>query len=199
MNPKFFLNRSEFRKWLEFNHDKVQELWVGFYKKDSKKLSITYPESLDEALCFGWIDSLLKSIDEISYKIRFTPRKPTSKWSATNIKRVEELIQLGLMTEPGIKAFEKRSVQQSGNYSDAQKIVQLDNEYLIKIKANVKAWNFFECLPPAKKKLSIQWVMSAKKEETQLRRLDTLIKSSEEKKLVPPLIIDKRKKIEHLS
>jgi len=194
MNLIFFPKRSDFRKWLENNHDKVKELWVGYYKKNSEKPSITYPESLDEALCFGWIDGLRKSIDEISYKIRFTPRKATSNWSAVNIKKVEELIEHGLMRETGLRVFEKRTEKKSSNYSYEQKIVELKKEYLEKIKANKNAWDFFNSLPPSAKKLSILWIMSAKKEETQLRRLGILIESSEKGEKIPPLIIDKRKK-----
>ena len=194
MEPKFFASKSDFRKWLENNYNKEQVLWVGYYKKATSKPSITWPESVDEALCFGWIDGLRKSIDEISYKIRFTPRKPTSNWSKVNINRVKELIALDLMKPPGIEAFEKRIEKNAHNYSYEQNTVQLKKEYLEKIKTNKKAWDFFELLPPSAKRLSVLWVMSAKKEEIQQRRLDILIESSEQGQKVSPLIIDKRKK-----
>src|SRR5258705_13612293 len=117
MTPRFFKTPSAFRKWLAANHAKSKELWVGFYKKDSQKQSITWPESVDEALCFGWIDGIRKSIDEISYTIRFTPRKPRSIWSAVNIRRAKALAAQELMQPAGLRAFEARQENRSGIYS----------------------------------------------------------------------------------
>ena len=187
MEPTFFKKPSEFRKWLDKNHDREKELWVGFYKKASKIPSITWPESVDEALCYGWIDGIRKSIDDVSYKIRFTPRRPTSIWSAVNIERMEELKSLGLVKAPGLAAFDERQVERSKIYTYERANVVLDQEYEKKIKANKKAWAFFEALAPSYKKNSIHWVMSAKKEETRLRRLEILIKSSEEGQKIPQL------------
>src|SRR5213595_1464232 len=121
MNPKFFKTPSAFHKWLAANHSTAKELWVGFYKKSSGKPSITWPESVDEALCFGWIDGLRKSVDENSYRIRFSPRRPTSIWSAVNIKRVDKLTGQGRMRPAGLQAFAKRKEYRSGIYSYEQR------------------------------------------------------------------------------
>ena len=192
IKPKFFAQQSDFREWLERNHNAAQELWVGYYKKATGIPSITWPESVDEALCFGWIDGIRKSIDEKSYMIRFTPRNPRSNWSAVNIKRVEELTALGLMKTSGIAAFQKRLEKKSAQYSYERKDVKLDAEYEAELKANKKAWEFFQSLPPSAKKPSILWVMSAKREETRLRRLESLIKSSEEGQRIAPLRRNKK-------
>lgn len=180
MEPEFFAQQSDFREWLERNHHKARELWVGYYKKSSGIPSLTWPESVDEALCFGWIDGIRKSIDEKSYMIRFTPRNPRSNWSAVNIKRVEELIALGLMKPSGIEAFQKRLEKKSAQYSYERDNLKLAEEYEAKFRTNKKAWEFFQTLPPSVKKPSTLWVMSAKQEETRLRRLENLIKASEE-------------------
>lgn len=194
MKPKFFKNRNELRKWFEKNHDKEKEIWVGFYKKDSGKANFTWSQSVDQALCFGWIDGIRKSIDEDRYMIRFTPRNPKSNWSAINIKKIKELTKLGLMHPAGIEAFKKREDKRSEVYSFEQDKVKLSKKYELIFKSDKKAWEFFQSLPPSTKKPSIWWVMSAKKEETQLRRLDILIKSSEEGEKVPPLRIGKNEK-----
>ncbi len=141
--PSFFKNQSSFHKWLEKNHGKFSELIVGFYKINSEKPSITYKEALDEALCFGWIDSIRKSIDEESYTIRFTPRNSKSIWSAINIKRVNELKELGLMQPTGLKVFEKRDVRKSNLYSFEREIVKLNGKYDKQFRKNKKAWEFF--------------------------------------------------------
>ena len=125
MKPKFFKTPSDFRKWLRTHHASAAELWVGFYKKDSGKASITWPESVDEALCVGWIDGVRKSVDEISYMIRFSPRRPRSIWSAVNIKRAGELVEQGLMQPAGLKAFEARQEYRSGIYSYEQRTADL--------------------------------------------------------------------------
>jgi len=187
MKPKFFKNQKELRKWFEKNHKNEKEIWVGFYKKNSGKANFTWSQSVDQALCFGWIDGIRKSIDEVSYMIRFTPRNPKSNWSAINIKKISELTKLGLMHPAGVEAFKKREDERSEVYSFEQNIIKLSREYELKFKSNKKAWKFFQSLPPSTKKPSIWWVMSAKKEETQLKRLDTLIKSSAESVIIPPL------------
>ena len=194
MKPTFFRNQKELRKWFEKNHKNEKEIWVGFYKKDSGKANFTWSQSVDQALCFGWIDGIRKSIDEVSYRIRFTPRNPKSNWSAINIKKIKELTKLGLMHPAGIEAFKKREEKRSEVYSFEQNKVKLSKEYELKFKSNKKAWEFFQSLPPSTKKPSVWWVMSAKKEETQLKRLDILIKSSEEGKKVPPLRLGSTKK-----
>ncbi len=129
MSITFFETPAAFGKWLAKNHATVTELWVGFYKKSSGRPSITWPESVDEALCYGWIDGLRKSIDDVSYKIRFSPRKPRSIWSAVNIRRAEFLISEGRMKPDGLKAFEARQENRSGIYSYEQRPEQLDEPY----------------------------------------------------------------------
>lgn len=185
--PKFFATQSDFRKWLEKHHDSAQELWVGYYKRDSGKESITWPQSVDEALCFGWIDGVRKSIDEDSYTIRFTPRRRTSNWSAVNIKRARELKKLGLMMPSGVEAFEKRDKNKAQKYSFERKNVTLARQYERSFRANKKAWEFFLSLAPSTRRPSIWWIMSAKKEETRLKRLDILISSSAAEQLIPPM------------
>ena len=194
MKPTFFKNQKELRKWFEKNYDKRREIWVGFYKKDSGRANFTWSQSVDQALCFGWIDGIRKSIDNDSYMIRFTPRNPKSNWSAINIKKIKELTKLGLMHQAGIEVFKKREEKRSEIYSFEQNKVKLSKTYELKFKSKKNAWKFFQSLPPSTKKPSIWWVMSAKKEETQLRRLDILIKSSEEGEKVPPLRLGSAKK-----
>lgn len=180
----FFKTPSEWRAWLQKNHNKAEELWVGFYKKDSGKPSITWPESVDQALCFGWIDGVRKSLGEISYVIRFTPRKPRSTWSMVNIKRAKELSKLGLMHPVGLEAFNKRDEEKSKLYSYENRTRGLESSYEKKLKANKRAWEFFRLQAPSYQHACTWWVMSAKKEETRLKRLAELIKVSGHKKTV---------------
>jgi uncharacterized protein YdeI (YjbR/CyaY-like superfamily) len=195
MNITFFASSSEFRTWLEENHNTTQELWVGFYKKSSGKPSITWPEAVDEALCFGWIDGQRQSIDDLSYTIRFTPRKPHSIWSAVNIKRAQELARLGLMHPAGLKAFEERDQQKSERYSYEQhQNIKLDPAYEQQFKANYKAWDFFQSKPPSYQQPAIWWVMSARQEETRLRRLARLIEDSQHGRTIPLLTRPSNKK-----
>ena len=178
MKPKFFTNPLKFRKWLEDNHNKKKELIVGFYKKLSGKPGITWPESVEQALCFGWIDGIRKSIDAESYSIRFTPRNPKSNWSAVNIKKVEELKKLGLMKPAGLAAYYRIDKNNSYIYSFEQRIVRFDPRYKEMFKKNKKAWNNFQLQAPYYRKTVTHWVMSAKQEKTRLKRLNTLIKDS---------------------
>ncbi len=194
MQPTFFKNPAEWRQWLNENHNKVEELWLGYYKKNSGKANYTWSESVDEALCYGWIDGLRKSIDEDSYMIRFTPRRPTSIWSAVNIKKVEVLTEKGLMRPAGIKAWENRKKSKSKIYSFEQKAQKLAAEYVKQFKTNSKAWTFYsKKLAPSYKKSSIHWVMSAKREDTRQRRLKILIESSEQEMKIPLLRVSKKK------
>jgi uncharacterized protein YdeI (YjbR/CyaY-like superfamily) len=178
MKPKYFKSQSEFRRWLENNHDKEKELWLGFYKKNSGKPSITYPEALDEALCFGWIDGVRRSLGEDSYIQRFTPRRPKSIWSNVNVRHVERLKQLGRMAPPGLAAYALRTPERTGVYAFENSPHKLAVAYEKKFRANKKAWRFFDQMPPSFKRTCIFWVMNAKHEETRLRRLDSLIESS---------------------
>ena len=178
MQPRFFQTPAAFRKWLAANYQKSKELWVGFYKKDSGKPSITWPESVDEALCFGWIDGVRKTIDDKSYKIRFSPRKPSSIWSAVNIRNVERLIKEQRMKPAGMKAYEARKEYRSGIYSYEQRSPELVEPYAGKFKRNKAAWTFFQAQPPGYRKIMNWWIVSAKQEETRLKRLDKLIEAS---------------------
>src|SRR6266513_4337732 len=178
MKPTFFATPSEFCIWLEEHHHKARELWVGFYKKSSGKPSITWPESVDEALCFGWIDGIRKKIDDESYMIRFTPRKPRSVWSAINIGNVERLLKEKRMEPAGLKAFSARKEYRSGIYSYEQRSPELIEPYLGKLKRNKGAWKFFQAQPPYYRKTMNWWIVSAKQEETRLKRLDKLIEES---------------------
>jgi uncharacterized protein YdeI (YjbR/CyaY-like superfamily) len=174
-NVTFFKTPAEFRKWLLKHHGTAQELWVGFHKKGSGHPSITWPESVDEALCVGWIDGIRKNLDETSYTIRFTRRKNGSIWSAVNIKRAGELIELKRMKPAGLEAFEERREDRSRRYSYEQQGAKLVGDYEEKLKANPAAWQFFKAQPPGYQKVVGWWVMSAKKEETRVRRLERLI------------------------
>jgi uncharacterized protein YdeI (YjbR/CyaY-like superfamily) len=180
----FFNNQEEFSDWLD-EHADASELWLGYFKKSAGRASLTWSESVDVALCFGWIDGIRKSIDEHRYKIRFTPRKATSVWSAVNVNKVNALIQLGKMKPAGMHLFNSRVDAQG--YSAEQRNVPLAREYEEQIKANKLAWLFFNNLAPSYKRDSIWWVMSAKKEETQVKRLGILIASSAAGLTIPTL------------
>lgn len=182
MEIKFFATQAAFRNWLKKNHKKEKELLVGFYKVGSGKPSITWPESVDQALCFGWIDGIRKSVDKESYCIRFTPRKPNSNWSSINIKKVEALNKAGLMTPEGQRAFELRKENKSGIYSHENEPANLDAGYERQFKKNKPAWLFFTEQPSSYKKVVTHWIMSAKQEKTRLSRLEKTIKLSGEQK-----------------
>jgi len=156
-------------------HATRDELLVGYYKKHSDRPSITWPESVDQALCFGWIDGVRKRIDDISYTIRFTPRKRGSIWSSVNINRAQALIELGQMQPAGLKAYEARRENRSGIYSYEQRGVELEEPYNRLLKQDKTAWSFFQEQPPSYRKAISWWIISAKKEETRLKRLQKLI------------------------
>jgi uncharacterized protein YdeI (YjbR/CyaY-like superfamily) len=192
--PIFFPRPAKFREWLEAHHDKLSEQLVGFHKKDSGKPSITWPESVEVALCFGWIDGVRKSIDETSYMIRFTPRKPTSNWSSINIKLVGELTKKGLMHPAGLKAFAARSAKKSGIYAyEQRKDAQLTAQQEKRFRANKTAWEFFRSKAPWYQRVCTYWVISAKKEETKLKRLSLLIEHSQNRRTLPQLTPAKKK------
>ncbi len=179
MKPTFFTKQSDFRRWLEENHKEETELLVGFYKVDSGKPSMTWTQSVDEALCFGWIDGVRKSIDKDSYQIRFTQRKPTSIWSTVNILKIAELKKQGLMQSAGLTSFENRKENKSRIYSYENEEVKFSFEFEKQFKANKKAWEYFNSLALSYRKSSTNWVMSAKQEATQTKRLAELILDSE--------------------
>lgn len=176
MPAQFFRSASEFREWLEHNHRKAPAILLGFYKKQAEKPGITY----QQALCFGWIDGVRKSIDQDSYMIRFSPRKLRSIWSAVNTKRVGELIKLGQMQPAGLNAFGQRLPQNKDRYSYEKGERTLNEDYLAKFQAKKKAWHFFQSQPPGYQRKASWWIMSAKREESRLKRLATLIADSEQ-------------------
>jgi uncharacterized protein YdeI (YjbR/CyaY-like superfamily) len=187
MKVVFFPTPGGFQSWLEESHRHCEELWVGFNKKSSGKPSITYPEAVDQGLCFGWIDGVRKKVNDDAYTVRFTPRKPKSQWSAVNIKKVEKLSAAGRMRPAGIQAFEGAG-DQSRKYSYEQR---KDSSFYKhderRFRANRKAWDFFQAQPPWYRRTATFWVVSAKQEETRQRRLATLIADSERGQPIKPL------------
>ena len=187
-DPTFFAAPADFRAWLMAHHEISQELWVGYHKKESGKASITWPESVKQALCFGWIDGLRKSVDDESYMIRFTPRKRTSNWSEINIRYVAELTEQGLMQPAGLAIFALRSEEKSGVYShEQQQDASLSAEEEQQFCAHPEAWAFFQSKPPSYRKQAIWWVVSAKQEKTRQKRLQTLIEDSAHHRTIAPL------------
>lgn len=173
--PVFFSSKKQFREWLAKNHDKEKELLVGFYKVSSGKPSMTWSESVDQALCFGWIDGVRKSLDAECYMIRFTPRRANSIWSSINIKKVEELTRAHLMTPAGLEAFEKRDEKKSAIYAYEKRPEEFDPHIKKEFMKEQQAWEFFEKQPAGYKRLCIHYVMSAKQEKTRTSRLAKLI------------------------
>lgn len=187
-DPTFFATPAELRAWFEAHAETESNLLVGFHRKGSGRPSITWPESVDQALCFGWIDGIRRGIDEHSYTIRFTPRKPRSNWSAVNIRRAQELIDTGLMRPAGLRAFARRTDDRSAIYSYEQRHeAKLDAEQERQFRTNRKAWQFFQAQPPGYQRIAIYWIASAKRAETRARRLATLIEDSAEGRQIAQL------------
>lgn len=182
MKPRFFATAQDFRDWLEKNHDKADELLVGFRKRHTRKPSMTWPESVDAALCYGWIDGIRRTLDDESYTIRFTPRRRGSIWSAVNIDRATELIKLGLMRPAGLREFEKRDEKRSRIYSYERESAAFDPADEKRFRANKAAWKFFSAQPPGYRRLATFYVVSAKQPATRLRRLERLIAASGNRK-----------------
>lgn len=180
MKPRFFSTPEKFREWLERNHASSTELLLGFHKKSSGKKSITYPEALDEALCYGWIDGVRKNLDETSYTIRFTPRKPRSIWSLVNVRHVERLTKEERMRPAGIEAYERRDPKRTGIYAFENRPREFSPELEKAFRKNKTAWNFFEAQPTGYKRVIVFWIMEAKKEETRMKRFNKLIDLSEQ-------------------
>ena len=180
MKPHYFATQEEFREWLSANADTEIELIVGFYKVGTGRPSITWSQSVDQALCFGWIDGVRRSVDSESYCIRFTPRKPNSNWSEINIKKVEELTKAGLMTPAGLAAFSLRQKDISGVYSHESNAQSLSDSFLKQLKSKPDAWAFFSRQAPSYQRGVTHWIMSAKQENTRLNRLLKLIEKSEQ-------------------
>ena len=183
----YFSSPAAFGRWLEKHHAKKDALWVGFHKKETGKPSLTWSESVDEALCWGWIDGIRKSVDAARYVIRFTPRRSGSIWSAINLRKVAELEEAGRMRPPGLEAFRKRRADRSGVYSFEQKTAKLPPSLERIFRKNAAAWEFFRTRSDSYRRLTSHWVISAKREETRRRRLDTLIESSAAKRPIPGL------------
>jgi len=184
-SPRFFKKPEDFRAWLEKNHATTTELLVGFYKRASGRPSMTWPESVDEALSFGWIDGVRKSIDETSYTIRFTPRKPRSIWSDVNIAKVKSLIEQGRMSPAGLAAWALRDEARSGIYSFERKAAALDTAAEQQFRQNRKAWAFFQAQPPGYRRVAAHYVSSAKRDDTRARRLAALIECSAKGERIP--------------
>ncbi len=184
--PRFFRSQKEWRTWLEKNHAKASAQWVGFHKVGAEKKGITYKQALDEALCFGWIDAVRRGGD-VTWAIRFTPRKKGSIWSAVNIRRIEELKTLGVVAKPGLAAYERRDPEKQKKYSFENRDTVLAPDYETRFRAEKKAWQWFEAMPRSYRHPAIWWVMSAKQEATRERRLATLIADSAAGRRIKPL------------
>ncbi len=178
MTPAYFATPDDWRAWLEANHASRTELLVGFYKRGSGRPGITWQESVDAALCFGWIDGVRRRIDDERYTIRFTPRKASSIWSSVNIKRVAELTKLGQMQPAGLRAFAARQEKRSGVYSFEQEIVAFTGPQERQFQSDKKAWNFFNAQAPSYCRAATWWVVNAKREETRVKRLAMLMDES---------------------
>jgi uncharacterized protein YdeI (YjbR/CyaY-like superfamily) len=187
MKPTFFRTGDDFRRWLERRHAGARELWVGFHKKGSGRPSLTWPESVDAALCFGWIDGVRKSIDDRRYTIRFTPRRPRSVWSAVNVRRVQALRRAGLMRPAGLAAYALRTRERFGVYSYERRPHKLPARYQRVMRAHPRAWAFFSAQPPGYRRTATWWVVSAKLEATRARRLANLVDLCERGRRIPPI------------
>jgi uncharacterized protein YdeI (YjbR/CyaY-like superfamily) len=188
VTPRYFRGPAEFRAWLETNHDRATEVFVGFYKKGAKKTGITYQEALDEALCFGWIDGIVKSVDAERYMHRFTPRKSTSHWSLVNVRRVGELEAEGRLAPAGRAAFDRRTPERTGKASFELPEAEFTEAQLKALKANPRAWAHYQAQPPSYRKVVKHWVTRARQEATRDRRLALLIACSAAGERVPQFI-----------
>lgn len=187
-NVTHFETADAFRAWLEKHQDSADELWVGYWKKSTGRLSVTWEETVDEALCLGWIDGIRKRVDEESYTVRFTPRRARSNWSRRNIDRFEALSKAGRVAPPGAEAYAKRDEGRSGVYSFEQATPwELSAEYIARLQADAAAWNDWESRPPSYRRQVSHWIMSAKREATRQRRLASLIDDSAAGRKVKPL------------
>lgn len=185
-DPCFFEEPASLRRWLESNHASVTELWVGYHKRDTGRPSVTWPQSVGQALCFGWIDGVRKSIDGGRYKIRFTPRKARSSWSAANVNRFAELTRDGLVSAAGAEAFAARDTTRSYSY-ESRTNAELSAEQRRTFRSNARAWDFFSARPPSYRKATTWWVVSAKRPETQVKRLAAFIACCADERLLPQL------------
>ncbi len=178
IDPSFFPTPKHFRAWLRRHHQKAEFLWVGYYKKATGKPSVTWEETVDEALCYGWIDGIRKQLNDEAYVIRFTPRKPQSVWSSRNIERVRALQAAGKMTKAGLAAFTHHQRHHQSGYVIAELPTELPEPMAAQIRKSPKAWAFYQAQPPGYRKQVSFWITSAKREDTRRRRLETLIEDS---------------------
>ena len=186
--PTYFPTPESFRAWLEANHEKEAELLVGFHKVGTARPSLTWPQSVDEALCFGWIDGVRRSLGPDAYTIRFTPRKPTSIWSAINVAKVAALTKQGKMRLAGLRAFAARQAARTGVYSfERKEAPRLSPDEERALRAHAKAAAFFDAQAPWYRRTALHWVVSAKRDETRARRLQQLISDSAAGRTIPPL------------
>lgn len=183
MPPRFFATADDMRAWFRQHHASVDELWVGYYKVATGRASVTWAESVDVALCFGWIDGLRRSLGETSYQIRFTPRRPRSGWSARNLARMDALLADGLVEEAGLRAFEARRPAAPAPAVPSE----LPQAYAAKLEADAEARRFFRSMRASDRRAACRWVLAAKRECTRLRRLETLVSSCAKRKPIPPL------------
>ncbi|MEO0895698.1 MAG: YdeI/OmpD-associated family protein [Bacteroidota bacterium] len=186
MNPQFFESSADLHQWFRSFHQTEEELWVGIYKKESGRPTVSWEEVKIEIICFGWAEGKILPIDDKSFAIRLTPRKSKSRWSLTNVEKANLLLDTGLMVEAGIKAFEERDLAYEEELKAQKSILSLSPEFERALQAQPKAWHYFETVAPSYKKQVIRWVMSAKQEATRQKRLQILIESSKEGQKVPP-------------
>jgi uncharacterized protein YdeI (YjbR/CyaY-like superfamily) len=192
MKPRFFRTPAQFRAWLQQHHGSAGELLVGFYKSSCGRPSISWPQSVAEALCFGWIDGVRRRLDEVSYSIRFTPRRPGSTWSAVNIRKVKALSGAGRMQAAGLQAFAARRAARSGQYSYEQRPAQLLEPYAGRLRRNAAAQRFFMAQAPSYRRAATWWVISARQEATRARRAATLIALSARGEFIPQFLAKRR-------
>jgi uncharacterized protein YdeI (YjbR/CyaY-like superfamily) len=186
VEPIFFESPEQWRSWLAEHHDAGSEVLVGFHKVGTGRPSITWSQSVDEALCFGWIDGVRRRVDGDSYSIRFTPRKPGSHWSRVNVLKVAELTAAGRMLPPGLAAFQARSEERTAQTAyERTEPAALEAEAQARFEADPAAWQWFRSAPPSYRRVALHWVVSAKREQTRQRRLGILIECSREGRRIP--------------
>lgn len=194
MKPTYFATPAELRAWFEKHHETAAELHLGYFKKSSGKPSVTWPESVDQALCFGWIDGVRKGLDDARYMIRFTPRKPTSIWSAVNTRRVKELEAAGLMRPAGLRAFALRDEKRTAIYAYEREVASLPPDYTERLKSNRAAFEFYQEQPLGYRRISAYWVTTAKQEATRDRRFGLLLEHCARGRRIPQLLSPAAKK-----
>ena len=189
MNAQFFATADELRAWFHEHHETAPELFVGYWKKGTGGTGVSHPEAIEQALCFGWIDSVARRLDDRRYQVRFTPRRRSSVWSAVNVAKIAELTERGLMHPAGVRAFELRKPDQVAVYSyENPESAQFTAEQTALFRANPAAWEWFSRQTPAYRRSATHWVVTAKRPETRARRLAQLIADSADGRKVPPLI-----------